>query len=256
MSLQDEKRRYFFMIQDLHSHTYYSFCGKDSPEAVIKNAIANGIETVGISDHYYGIVMNRNGVLYRSDEEKISMHTSALKRYYEHIKLLSDKYKDYIKVWCGVEIATLDLGYTLLADGVDVSMFDYCLIEHISNEETTVSDVFDFAAYCGCEKTGIAHTNLPSYIALKNYDMDIFFKKMAEQGIFWELNVNYDSIHNYNEHKYVKDFFDDDKILDAVKKSGVKMSVGFDGHRLEDYDISRVKDACYRLEELSIPMVR
>ena len=27
------------MIQDLHSHTYYSYCGKDSPEAVIKNAI-------------------------------------------------------------------------------------------------------------------------------------------------------------------------------------------------------------------------
>ncbi len=40
------------MIQDLHSHTYYSYCGKDSPEAVIKNAIANGIELMGISDHY------------------------------------------------------------------------------------------------------------------------------------------------------------------------------------------------------------
>ena len=28
------------MLQDLHSHTYYSYCGKDSPEDVIKNAIA------------------------------------------------------------------------------------------------------------------------------------------------------------------------------------------------------------------------
>ena len=26
------------MIQDVHSHTYYSYCGKDSPEALIKKA--------------------------------------------------------------------------------------------------------------------------------------------------------------------------------------------------------------------------
>ncbi|MBE7027052.1 MAG: phosphatase, partial [Ruminococcaceae bacterium] len=34
------------MIQDLHSHTYYSYCGQDSPEAVIQNAIKNDIELV------------------------------------------------------------------------------------------------------------------------------------------------------------------------------------------------------------------
>jgi predicted metal-dependent phosphoesterase TrpH len=28
------------MIQDLHSHTYYSFCGKDDPTDVIEAAIA------------------------------------------------------------------------------------------------------------------------------------------------------------------------------------------------------------------------
>lgn len=27
------------MIQDLHSHTYYSFCGKDSPETIKKAVI-------------------------------------------------------------------------------------------------------------------------------------------------------------------------------------------------------------------------
>ena len=30
------------------------------------------------------------------------------------------------------------------------------------------------------------------------------------------------------------------------------MSVGFDGHGLEDYDAKRVTDACRRLEELGI----
>ena len=31
------------MIQDLHSHTYYSFCGKDNPESIINAAINGGI---------------------------------------------------------------------------------------------------------------------------------------------------------------------------------------------------------------------
>ena len=244
------------MVQDLHSHTYYSYCGKDSPEAVIKNAISNGIELLGICDHYYGIVMNRNGFVYESHEKKVQMHNNALKRYYEHIKTLAEKYKDSIKVWCGVEIATLDLGYTLLPDGVDVSMFDYCLIEHIQNKETTVSDVFDFVKRCGCKRTGLAHIDLPEYIASNGFDMDSFLQKMKQHDIFWELNVNYDSIHNYQEHQYVKDFFENDKLVEKIKKSGVKLSVGFDGHRLEDYIADRVITACNKLEELSIPMIQ
>ena len=36
------------MIQDLHSHTYYSFCGADTPEQVVETAIAGDI--IGIYD--------------------------------------------------------------------------------------------------------------------------------------------------------------------------------------------------------------
>ena len=42
------------MIQDIHSHTYYSFCGGDRPEEVVEKAIAGGIELFGICDHNYG----------------------------------------------------------------------------------------------------------------------------------------------------------------------------------------------------------
>lgn len=244
------------MIQDLHSHTYYSYCGKDSPEDVIKNAIAKKLDLVGISDHYYGIVMNKTGFVYESDEARVKMHNNALKRYYEHIKTLAEKYKDYIEVWCGVEIATLDLGYTLVPDGVDVSIYDYCLIEHIQEQETTVENVFDFASRCGCKKIGFAHVDLPAYIASKGLDMEAFFREMAKQNIFWELNVNYDSIHSFREHQYVKDFFENDKLLEMVKKTGVKISVGFDGHKLEDYDADRVINACHKLEQLSISMIK
>ena len=244
------------MIQDLHSHTYYSYCGKDSPEAVIQNAIKNGIELMGISDHYYGVVMNRPGVTYDSDEHRVITHNNALKRYFEHIKTLAEKYKDYIEVWCGIEITAVDKGFTLLPDGVDVSMFDYCLIENFQLQGSVIDDVLAFAARCGCERTGLAHMDLPAFILSKGLDMNEFFKKMNEQNVFWELNVNYDSKHNYREHQYVKDFFKNGALIDAVKKSGMKMSVGFDGHLLEDYDADRVITACHKLEELSVPMIK
>ena len=116
------------MLQDLHSHTYYSYCGKDSPEDVIKNAIDCGLEFIGISDHYHGIVLTRGGFVYDEDRDIHWMHTNALRRYYDHIKLLAEKYRDKTKVWCGLEITTIDYGYTLIPDGVDIRFdkdFDY-----------------------------------------------------------------------------------------------------------------------------------
>lgn len=74
------------------------------------------------------------------------------------------------------------------------------------------------------------------------YDYEEFFKKMAENNIFWEMNVSFDSIHKYREHQYVKDFMADENKIELVKRCGVYVSVGFDGHRLEDYDGYRVHE--------------
>lgn len=243
------------MIQDVHAHTYYSYCGKDSPEALIQTAIASGVELLGICDHYYGIVMNRPGVPYDNDQHRIITHNSALKRYYEHIKTLAEKYKDDIEIWCGVELTAIDKGFTLRPEGVDVSMFDYCFIENFQSQYSSIDDVLAYAQECGCKRTGLAHMDLPAYLAAKGLDRDTFFQKMKELNVFWELNVNYDSKHHYREHQYVKDFFDNSELIEAVRKSGMKMSVGFDSHQLEDYDGDRVKAACRKLEELSIPMI-
>ena len=240
------------MIQDLHSHTYYSFCGKDSPEEVIKTATKGGIEVLGITDHNYGICVSQ------TREPDVNIHKKCITRYYEHIKLLKEKYKNEIKLLCGIEIATFDPGYpwtNLLPPDVDVSIFDYCLVEHLDIEGTSVDDIFAFAKRCACPAVGIAHTDLPGYVRSKGLDLADYLKRMADENIFWEMNVNFDSIHKYNEHQYVKDFFENDELIELVRKSGVKISVGFDGHNIEDYDAERVKTACQRLEKLSIPLI-
>ena len=40
---------------DIHSHSYYSGCGRDDPRVMIEAAIAGGITHFGISDHNYGV---------------------------------------------------------------------------------------------------------------------------------------------------------------------------------------------------------
>ena len=245
------------MIQDLHSHTYYSYCGKDSPDALIETAIKNGVEFLGISDHCHGIMTNYPTVKYGNDDIRILMSHVALNRYHDHIMTVAHKYRDYIKVWCGVEITTIDHGYyTVPEECFDFSLFDYCFIENIEYPESTIDDIFAFKKRLGCKVCGLPHIDLPAYLRSKNEDMESFFRKMADNNIFWELNVNLDSAHNYREHEYVKKFFADEEAISAVQKSGLTMSVGFDCHNVADYHGDRIKEACKKLEELKIPMVQ
>ena len=78
-------------------------------------------------------------------------------------------------------------------------------------------------------------------------------RRNAGSGIFWEMNVNYDSTHGYREHPYVLEFYKNEEMQDTVRESGIKVSVGFDGHRYEDYDPGRVKRMCRFLDEKKIP---
>ena len=94
------------MIQDLHSHTYYSFCGKDEPEEVIRTAIAGGIKLLGITDHNYGVAFHRDGTFFRDEQARIVDYQRALRSYCDYIRLLADKYKDQIRVLAGIEVAT------------------------------------------------------------------------------------------------------------------------------------------------------
>lgn len=79
-----------------------------------------------------------------------------------------------------------------------------------------------------------------------------YFTKMAECGIFWEMNVNLDTIHGGHEHPYMLRFFEDREQQEIVRRSGVRLSVGFDGHRLYDYKPERITDYCKKINDMGI----
>ena len=88
-----------------------------------------------------------------------------------------------------------------------------------------------------------SHTDLFKYCDTHGYDYLTFFSKLAENNIFGEMNVSYDSIHKYNEHRYV---------LDLMNDKGVVISVGADCHRCEEYSGFRLYEAYRFLKDNGI----
>ena len=238
--------KYRRSVFDIHSHTYYSACGKDDPHDLVNTVIKNGISILGITDHSQGI----------GDRKP---------QYEKEMRLIAEEYKDKIKIHCGIEIATLPSSYKVLESYGDNSYninspdelkrFDYCLIEHITWPESIVGEnLIEFCNNTGI-LCGIAHTDLFEYCDIYGFDYYEYFKKLAENNIFWEMNVNYDWIHGYREHKYISDFVNDKQKVEIVKKSGLRISIGFDCHHHEDYDGFRVHEMYDFLKNNSIPTV-
>lgn len=244
------------MIQDLHSHTYYSFCGKDAPQTLAENAIAGGIELLGICDHNYGIGYGGIGAFRERGSNDAPDYALLLQKYFDHITTVRDLYRDRLTILRGVELCTLqDESHRgcPLPDHIDISHFDYCLIENLDAAcSCTGGDLFAYAKRCATETVGVAHTDLFTHIQRLGVDPLDYFKRMADQNIFWEMNINFDSIHRHREHPYVSDFLNDPHKQAIVRESGVRIAIGFDGHRVEDYLPKRVQEYNRKLDELGI----
>ena len=244
------------MIQDLHAHTFYSFCSNDKPEAVVEAAINSGVQMLGICDHNYGVGCARTEFCWGKGTKLNADYEQTLVRYYNHMNLLREKYAKKIKILCGIEICTLGGEHSYaLPNTADVSFFDFALIENLGNPMSVINgDLFAYAKRCGCP-VGVAHMDMFAFIKARGEDPYRYFKKMAEAGIFWEMNVNYDSVHKFKVHDYVTEFLKNKEQQEIVRKTGLKLSVGFDGHAVKEYKPLRVKNACKIIQDAGIHLV-
>ncbi|MBQ3816826.1 MAG: histidinol-phosphatase [Clostridia bacterium] len=79
------------VLRDLHTHTLFSD-GKNSPEEMVKQAIALKMECIGFSDHSYTFF-----------DESYCMKKGTEQKYREETAALKEKYKEQIEILCGVE---------------------------------------------------------------------------------------------------------------------------------------------------------
>ncbi len=209
----------------------------DAPETVVANAISCGLDVIGMTDHHYWF-------LGREEE------------YQDHILHLQAEYRDRIRVLCGIELATYPVQRVEKEIRPErLQRLDFAIVEHLGVSGAMSFD--DFVSYrqrFPCPM-GIAHTDLFGLAEQMGRPAAQLFEIMAERNLFWELNVNYDTIHGFREHAYVLRFFQDKDQQRVVRNSGVGVSVGFDCHNWVDYDVKRVTRACAFLEKNKIPLV-
>jgi len=89
---------------DLHTHS--NFCdGRDTPEEMVLSAISKGLKTYGIVTHSY-----------TEYDKPCSINPEREAEFIAEVNRLKEKYKDKIKLLCGVEV---DFYSTKVADGYD-----------------------------------------------------------------------------------------------------------------------------------------
>lgn len=80
-------------FKDYHIHTVFSD-GEDTPEQVVLTAIERGITEIGFSDHSY--ISYPADIVYWKDKDFEPVYKSEISR-------LKEKYKERIKILCGIE---------------------------------------------------------------------------------------------------------------------------------------------------------
>ena len=79
------------ILKDLHTHTTYCD-GKNTPEEMVIAAIGKGLCKIGFSGHCYTFF-----------DERYCMSIPNVIQYITEVNALKEKYKDRIRVLCGVE---------------------------------------------------------------------------------------------------------------------------------------------------------
>ena len=215
--------KYGKIVTDLHNHTTFSYDGTNTPEEIIENAIAHSIDVIGITDHQFSI-------------------GSDISAYKKRLLECKDKYKNKIKVLCGLEIGTRP--YPTGFDPKSAAGLDYVLFESLDDDRAMT--LFDFLEQrkkyiCPC---GLAHCDI--FKMSEKYGVDML-EILKKHKLFWELNIS-------GNYGYYYDFLTNDKKRELVRKSRITVSVGSDTHWTEEYRYKPLRRANELIRSLGNPV--
>lgn len=212
---------------NLHTHTTYSD-GRLCPEDLVKNAIAEGLQIIGISDHAF-------------TQKLLPQYqiTKKLDSYLDNLNRLKSIAKD-IDIKIGIEIDVSKMY------GVDprelpfekLNEFDYVMFEYVDTEDESwgrvdgrsIHQIASIRDYFNIP-VGLAHNDLQNNFLGKE---DETARLLAEKDIFVEFNRS-ESHPIYNVGRNTRNGFDYYKLLSKnflhhLSKEKVKVVVGNDSH--------------------------
>ena len=171
------------MRGNLHTHTAYCD-GNFTPEEIVKKAIEKGFSYIGFSGHSYTFF-----------DETYAMTKENTDRYFDEVTLLKEKYKDKIKILCGIEedafsdYPTDRFDYTIASSHyvkIDGKYFEVDHAEDIQNE--TIKNVFGGDPYAYAENYFETVGNMQGDI-IGHFDLVTKFDR--EEKIFNQKEVRY-----------------------------------------------------------------
>ena len=210
-------------IIDLHNHTHFSYDGQNSINEVIENAVANGVDVIGITDHQFSIGDRIGEYIYSVNKAK-------------------EKYRDKITVLCGLEIGTRPMPNDF---PVQLSeKLDYCIFESLDDDRAMdLYEFFEWKRLFKCSM-GLAHTDI--FKLCDKYGVDLL-KILKRDNIFWEVNFS-------GNYLYYYDFISNREKQRLVSESGIKVSVGSDLHWVGDFNLCKLTETNELVRKLKNPM--
>lgn len=227
-----------------HTHTVYCD-GRDTPEELILEAIRLGCPAIGFSGHAF-----------TPFDPSYCMSPETTEKYVAEVRRLAEKYKDRIKVLCGIEqdyFSPMQTdGYDYVIGAVHYIEKDGAYLPVDESRERQIADVEkyyggDFYAYCAdyyrlvgrvYEKTRckiVAHFDL---VTKFNEDGDLFdtadprYTAAADAALDALLpcpvtfEINYGAV----ARGYRKTPYPEPRILDTLQKRGARVVKTSDCH--------------------------
>lgn len=140
-------------LTDLHMHTCYCD-GRDTPEAMVQEAIAKGFSCIGFSGHSYVAFDPKAGI----DPER------RLQAYVEEIGRLKAVYAGKIRIFCGIELdyhtvpetGTGRVPFDYIIGSVHYIPLDYCtapVLSEAEKQQKRLTEDFGKAGFAAVDDT-------------------------------------------------------------------------------------------------------
>jgi HisJ family histidinol phosphate phosphatase len=212
------------ILMDMHNHSQWSD-GANTLQEMVENAIKQGVTHFAITDHL-------------KTSKCPSVNVVDLTAYIAEIRLVAEHYREKIMVFAGIEVnaatfAEINRPETFVA----LSQLDFVLWEYVDQRKTSLrlTELPELMKNVGIPY-GLAHTSLLK-LAEKYTDMgglDFVLNFMAENRIFWEINVN--EGYRYAAHLMSDNADSIEEITHFIEKlrtCPIPITIGTDCHSLE-----------------------
>ena len=236
------------ILKDYHMHT--TFCdGKNTPEEMVISAIEKGMAEIGITIHSYV-----------SFDEEVCKREEDVDRFFENVSLLKDKYRDKIKILCGIEqdyysnppthkfdyiigsVHYLKQGDDFLSLDLSSENLDEIVKTHYNNDYLLLAEDYYNTLQNVVTKTGadiIGHIDLITKFVEKGTYFDIVGERYltaAKKAI--DKLIKYDKPFEINvgaiSRGYRTSPYPAGEILSYIKEKGGKLILSSDAHSAEN----------------------